>query len=592
VRQLISLANQLGWASIASHGAELSATLEQDLYRVAITGRSRSGKSTLLNALVGRAICPVERIITTAIPIIVGPGETETATVTFEKKARPPLHLDGPITADMLAPYADQRHNANNIKNVDRIDVRLGHQVLDLGVEYVDIPGFDDPNGRIWSATNEVIQQAHTLILMVDVSTYDSGGFAVDKGTREVLEAARERACPVLVVCNKADKLSPPDRVAAAKHLREELERFGLLESIAGPPFFMSARDATEARDRGDTLPNTFAAFEEALWDQLWNNDSIGLRRLHGVFDALRVADEEVTTLVRVRHAKGPERDLLRECVARCRRNEESIRATCIGDTEELRVFAAQAIERVRAEYLLRLNEYIGSLQAVPKIPPVSASVEALQQPLEANCRTVLDQIAPMVRSRHERVEKAVSRSLADLREEVGLSAHARQARDAVEALSGWADGVGLPGSGRGARRMKVAGAGGGTAAAIGFTVGGPPGWLLGLAIGLGVSAIVNYVTDSVDTLEELRNRIERHAGDALASFGRRLGDAISSAGSRVDQRVRERMRPFLDDLDRRLETIREPTADELNLHAEMSRTTADALDLLLHLLGKRHPGA
>jgi GTP-binding protein EngB required for normal cell division len=266
VRQLITLANQLGWTGILGQGAELSETLEQDPYRVAIVGRSRAGKSTMLNALIGREICPVEQVLTTAIPIIVGPGETETATVCFATKGRSPVQFDGPITSDMLAPYADQRHNPNNTKQVDRIEVRLGHAVLDLGVEYVDIPGFDDPSGKIWSSTNEVIRRAHALVLVMDVSTYDSGGFAFDKATRELMESAEQRACPVLVVCNKADKLTPADQTGAARHLREELERFGLFAGLPASPFFLSARKATEARARNETLPRPLIVFEEALW--------------------------------------------------------------------------------------------------------------------------------------------------------------------------------------------------------------------------------------------------------------------------------------------------------------------------------------
>lgn len=591
VRQLIVLAHQLGWDSIAAHGRELSDALEEDLYRVAITGRSRSGKSTLLNALVRRAICPVERVITTAIPIVVGPGETETATVAFEPAGRPPLHFDGPITADMLAPYAAQQHNANNLKRVDHIEVHLGNQVLDLGVEYVDIPGFDDPDGRIWAATNQVIERAHALVLVLDVSTYESGGFAFDKATRDLLDLSQRRARPVLVVCNKADKLSPSDRKGADSHLRDELGRFGLLGSVPRPMFFLSARDATEARGRGEEeRPTQFAAFEDALWDQLWNTDSVGLRRLHRVFEALRVADEEVTALVRVRYAKGPERDILRTSIARCREDGERIRGTCIHDTKNLRVLATQAIERALGDMLRQVSQQVLSLRANHTIPPLSATIEALQPHLDARCRATLNELAPEVTSRHERVESAVARSLTDLRERIGLSAHAQETRKNVEAISLWATAIAVPGSSSGARTMRVVAAGGGTAAAIGAAVGGPLGWFLGLGFGLVVSAVVDHVTDRMDSWETLSDRLEQHVKTAIASFGRRVDDALISRGNLLDQRVQERMGPFLSDLEARLETIREPTADELRLHAEMGRTTADVLALLAGILGNRSP--
>jgi hypothetical protein len=156
-----------------------------------------------------------------------------------------------------------------------------------------------------------------------------------------------------------------------------------------------------------------------------------------------------------------------------------------------------------------------------------------------------------------------------------------------MASLSDWAASVALPDSGSGARRAKVAFAGMGTAAAIGFTVGGPAGWLLGGVIGLIASALADHVSDSVENRQELKARVEEHARKAFDTFAKDAANAIASAGTRLDRRVRDRMQPFLADMEQRLESIREPTPEELALHEEMRRTTTDSLDLLLHLLGE-----
>jgi GTP-binding protein EngB required for normal cell division len=429
VGRLTALARQLEWESIGAHGNDLSQTLEQDLYRVAITGRSRAGKSSLVNALVGRTICPVERVITTAIPIIIGPGENESATIKYQPNGRSPLHLDGPITADMLAPYADQRYNRDNEKRVDRIEVRLGHQVLDLGVEYVDIPGFDDPSGRIWSATQEVIGKAHALVLVLDVSSYESGGFTIDKATREVLEQAHKRACPVLVVCNKADKLSKAEREEAKQYVLEKLDHFGLRTALVHGPFLMSTKEALEARAGNEPLPMPFSTFEAALWEQLWNTESVGLRRLFRVFDALRVADEEVDALMAARQSKGSERERLHAAFARCQQDKANILATCRHDSHALRQRTAEFVESARSKHLHAIAAHVASLPVGSEIPLVSETVQAFQERLAAACRTIIENVTPSVAAQCESTEKAVTRSLSILREEAGLSAQARQAR-------------------------------------------------------------------------------------------------------------------------------------------------------------------
>jgi GTP-binding protein EngB required for normal cell division len=587
VRKLIVLANQLGFESIASHAAEISEALEQEPYRVAITGRSRAGKSTLLNLLVSREICPVGRVMTTAIPIIIGPGEREAARVSFEGNVRPALHLDGPITADMLAPYANQRHNPDNAKSVDRIEVQLANDVLDLGVEYVDIPGFDDPSDKILSATFAAISATHALVLVVDVSTYDTGGFALDKATRELLEACQRRACPVLIVCNKADRLSSDDKSSVVKHLTDQLDRFGLLSVLGKPPYVLSARDATEARAGQNSVPRAIVAFEEGLWEQLWNSESIGLRRLHSVFDGLRVADEEVTALMSVRTAKAPERALLRDAFNACRRDLVRIRSNSIAEIEGVRAEAATTVEAARLTHLRLIDAYVSALPTTQPVPTVSAALEALKQDLAHGCRSALKECGRALNVRHKNIEGAVSRSLSRLREAACPSVHSTPARATLEALSRLVDGVAVPGSSAGDRAVRVTGAGVGTFAAIGLTVGGPLGWLAAGAAGLIISAIVDHLIDTVGSREELRIRLTQDADSLFGTLRRDLDEAIARGAETLDRHVCDRMEPFLRDMETRLEAIREPTTEELRLHEEVRQTTSDALELLVGVLGR-----
>nr|WP_253816597.1 dynamin family protein [Myxococcus xanthus] len=586
VARLSALARQLGWESIGVHSEEISHVLEQELYRVAITGRSRAGKSSLVNALVGRSICPVERVITTAIPIIIGPGEKESATIKYQPNGRPPLIFDGPISADMLAPYADQRHNRGNEKRVDCIEVRLGHQVLDLGVEYVDIPGFDDPSGRIWSATQETIGEAHALVLVLDVSSYESGGLTIDNATREVLERARDRECPVLVVCNKADKLSRADQEEAKLYVLESFDRFRLRTALVHGPFFMSTREVLEARARSGPVPRPFSTFEAALWERLWNTEAVGLRRLFRVFDALRVADEEVDALIAARRAKGRERERLLAAFARCQQDKARILETCRHNFHSLRQRTAALIEVRRGEHFHAIAEYIESLPAGSRVPLVSESVQALQERLIVACRSIIENVTPSVTTLREGAEKAVARTLSEFREEAGLSAQARHARATLGALGNWSEAVVLPDSGDGERMLKVTAAGGGAGLAVFFALANPVGLLAAAGVGFGVSVLVDVLTDRADSSATLRARIEEHANAAFTSFKQSVDAGIESFGRELAKQVHQRMRPFLNDMERRLETMREPTADEQRWHAEMRETTADALRVLEEVLG------
>ena len=166
-----------------------------------------------------------------------------------------------------------------------------------------------------------------------------------------------------------------------------------------------------------------------------------------------------------------------------------------------------------------------------------------------------------------------------------GATKESDEARDTLEAVARLIGEVPVPSPADAERTVKVAGAGIGAGAAIGFAVGGPLGWLLGGAVGLLVSAVVDHATDTVTTREELRGRTTRLATQTFSSFRTALDAAIASAGEEVDRRVRTRMQPFLDEMEQRLDAIREPTPDELRLHEELGHTTAAALKLLRQVL-------
>lgn len=584
VGRMIELATQLGWTSISERAEEISRTLEQDLYRVAITGRSRAGKSTLVNVLVRRMICPVQRTLTTALPIIIGPGEREWGTVTFEKNLRPPVPLESPITADMLAPWADQKNNPGNEKKVEKISIRLGHDVLDLGVEYIDIPGFDDPSERVWSATQQVVEKAHALVLVFDASTAKDGGFHLDRETKKVVQGAHKRGAPVFFVCNKSEGLSGSQKKEVEAILMAELGRLGIKPTRPWPPFFVSARGADEARTREEVMPGPFQKFEDALWESLWNTDAVGLRRLHTVFKLLHEADEEASALIAVRDAKGPVRDLLLAVLEGCRADEQRIRAALAEGIEQIKSAAKSLADGARSAQSQRVANHVAAIPRGTSLPTVSATLEQLHPLLSGRLEEILVELTNYLSALQEHAEKAVSRSLAVLRKQVGVPPPSRQVAEALEALAEWTRNIGIPDDGSMKRQGQVFAAG----AAFGLFVGGPAAWVVGGLIGLISSAIAKHITDHAKSHEDLLERAQRIEAEAVDAFSQRVLEALQQVGEQLDTGVQRRIRPFVKDMRRRLEQVRELTEDELRKHAEVHKATEAALNVLTQVLGIR----
>jgi small GTP-binding protein len=268
-QRLLQLAEKLNIQSMAARGRRFAEALNAGPYRVVVVGRSRAGKSTLLNALLGRDLCPVQSDLTTAVPVVVEPGLPEFARVRYQGGQF--KDLDGPISAPSLAPYVDQAINVGNQKGIEEIRVRLANQSPDLGIAFIDVPGFDDPNGAIWPAAKKELERAHALILVVDVSTARDGGLALDRETIGHLKSATQRETPVFIVGNKADRLDDEEeRQSTVKRLQKQLAQYQLQAPLVAGPFLIEAKKTRAAQVAGRALPSSFNEFLSILWLRLW----------------------------------------------------------------------------------------------------------------------------------------------------------------------------------------------------------------------------------------------------------------------------------------------------------------------------------
>ncbi len=134
---LITLDELAALAPAADH--EMLAALRERLraarLRVLVVGEAKRGKSTLVNALLGREVLPVGVTPLTALATTVTHGPDEDAEVRF---------LDGRAGRFPLAALDDlvtERGNPANSRAIAGITVRVDAPILARGVEIVDTPG-------------------------------------------------------------------------------------------------------------------------------------------------------------------------------------------------------------------------------------------------------------------------------------------------------------------------------------------------------------------------------------------------------------------------------------------------------------------
>jgi GTP-binding protein EngB required for normal cell division len=191
----------------------ITSRLEDSNFEVAFFGRVSSGKSSLLNALLGKDILPVGINPITAVPTKLRSGPNARAVITF---------VDGhseKIPLDEIAQFVTEQGNPGNTRNVIKAVAEIPSPSLTQGIVLVDTPGLGSLAKRGTAETLAYLPSADLGVLLIDAGTTLS---EEDIGTLRLLY---EAGIPSLVVLSKADLLQPDDLESALTYIKEHLKQ-------------------------------------------------------------------------------------------------------------------------------------------------------------------------------------------------------------------------------------------------------------------------------------------------------------------------------------------------------------------------------
>ena len=190
------IASSQGRTDLDQHLHETRERLSAEQIQVVFCGQFKVGKSTMINALLQRAVCPVDADVVTAVPTIVKYSARPRVTTyvrtdddtKIEEQERPLGEIDLLVTeeADPSDPERDRV-----------VEVGLPHRMLRTGLAMVDTPGVGG------------LDSAHGFLTL--------GALRYAKGVVFVTDAAQELTAPELSFLKTAVERCPTTAVVVTK---------------------------------------------------------------------------------------------------------------------------------------------------------------------------------------------------------------------------------------------------------------------------------------------------------------------------------------------------------------------------------------
>ena len=227
---------------------ELRQRLAAGRLHLAVLGQFKRGKSTLLNALIGKELLPTSVVPLTAVPTFLRFGEASGVRTSFidGRPAEQSQGVDINELRSRLAELVTEAGNARNRLGVSQVEVFVPSPLLARGVVLIDTPGIGSTLRHNTEATLGFLPQCDAALFVLSADppiTEAEAGF---------LATVREKVHRLFFVLNKVDYLSASERVQAEQFIRTVLvQKAGVDPGV--PLFPVSARWGMDAREKNDT---------------------------------------------------------------------------------------------------------------------------------------------------------------------------------------------------------------------------------------------------------------------------------------------------------------------------------------------------
>jgi ribosome biogenesis GTPase A len=229
---------------------ELETKLREHALNVVVIGQFKRGKTSFLNALIGKPVLPVAVVPLTSVVTVLRHGDDPRASVHFRNGEM--RH----IAMEEIGDFATETGNPHNRKGVGWVEIFYPSEQLRDGVRLIDTPGIGSVHLHNSQVTYDFVARIDAAIFL---TSPDPPLTPVEV---ELLSRVASQVPKLFLVLNKTDLVNPRELDEVAAFVKRHLP-----EAAAGlrviPLSAKLALEAIESGDRDLRRRSGFAEFEE-----------------------------------------------------------------------------------------------------------------------------------------------------------------------------------------------------------------------------------------------------------------------------------------------------------------------------------------
>jgi hypothetical protein len=285
-----------GRADLADRLTRSRAALDDPSVHIVVAGEFKQGKSSLVNALLGITVCPVDDDVATAVPTFIRYGDENAASLVYDGD---PPRID-PVPFEDVRKHVVEGAYAG--PTPARVEIAVPRKMLSGGLVVVDTPGVGGLGSAHAAAGLAAISVADAVLFVTDAAQ------ELTRSELDFLEQARSLCSTVVCVLTKTDFYP------AWRRIRDLDE--GHLRAVGGVPIIPVSSPlrahAVRANDRAMNVESGYPELVTFVQEQVGGGAATKLaaeagaemlgvcEQLAGTFEAERAALADPATAQRV----------------------------------------------------------------------------------------------------------------------------------------------------------------------------------------------------------------------------------------------------------------------------------------------------